>query len=265
MVEFYAPWCGHCKALTPEYAAAAATLAEQESPVKLVKVDATEHTESAEKYGVQGYPTIKWFKEGKDTEFNGGRTADEIVQWITKKTGPAAIPAETVEQAKKLLDENSVVAFGFFKDFYCQEALRFTESAEASELTYVITNQPDVAAEYGVEFPALVVFTDFDEKKFVYDGDFITTDISNYVAGSSLPLVTEFSEEVRSNDCLRCCMLLLISRFAVSICRCAPSLLPAHRFLPARNNFIHNDEYFHSQFPPKRSPYGGRDRCRFRI
>jgi len=195
MVEFYAPWCGHCKALTPEYAAAAATLAEQESPVKLVKVDATEHTESAEKYGVQGYPTIKWFKEGKDTEFNGGRTADEIVQWITKKTGPAAIPAETVEQAKKLLDENSVVAFGFFKDFFCQEALRFTESAEASELTYVITNQPDVAAEYGVEFPALVVFTDFDEKKFVYDGDFITTDISNYVAGSSLPLVTEFSEE----------------------------------------------------------------------
>lgn len=194
MVEFYAPWCGHCKELAPEYAAAAATLAEQGSPVKLVKVDATEHTEAAEKYGVQGYPTIKWFKEGKDTEFNGGRTADEIVQWITKKTGPAAIPVITIEEAKAQIDGNAVVAFGFFKDFFCEEALRFTEAAERSELTYIITNMPLVAEEYGVTFPALVVYTDFDEKKFTYAGMFITDDIGNFVSGSSLPLVIEFSE-----------------------------------------------------------------------
>ena len=135
-------------------------------------------------------------RSGKDTEFNGGRTADEIVQWITKKTGPAAIPVKTIEEAKAQIDGNSVVAFGFFKDFFCEEALRFTEAAEASELTYIITNMPIVANEYGVEFPALVVYTDFDEKKFTYDGSFIATEISNFVAGSSLPLVTEFSEEV---------------------------------------------------------------------
>jgi protein disulfide-isomerase A6 len=57
-VKFYAPWCGHCKNLKPEWAKAATAL---KGSVKIAKVDATAESDVAGRYGVRGYPTIKIF------------------------------------------------------------------------------------------------------------------------------------------------------------------------------------------------------------
>lgn len=66
-----APWCGHCQSLEPEYAKAAGKLKELKSDIKLAKVDATIETKLAEKYGVQGFPTIKFFKKGNAVDYQG--------------------------------------------------------------------------------------------------------------------------------------------------------------------------------------------------
>ena len=54
-------YSGHCKKLDPEYSAAAKILAEQEPPKSIAKVDATENKELAERFGIQGFPTLHWF------------------------------------------------------------------------------------------------------------------------------------------------------------------------------------------------------------
>uniref|UniRef100_A0A0B7B682 Protein disulfide-isomerase n=1 Tax=Arion vulgaris TaxID=1028688 RepID=A0A0B7B682_9EUPU len=82
LVEFYAPWCGHCKSLTPKYSAAAQELAKHDPPVVLAKVDATVHSELAQRFEVKGYPTLQYFKNGKSYEYDGPRETAGIVEYM---------------------------------------------------------------------------------------------------------------------------------------------------------------------------------------
>lgn len=79
LVEFYAPWCGHCKNLAPEYEKAAKGL---KGIANIAAIDA-----SNEKINVpiQGYPTIKLYVDGKSTNYNGGRTVGEIIDFMLKE------------------------------------------------------------------------------------------------------------------------------------------------------------------------------------
>ncbi|KAH0474392.1 MAG: hypothetical protein KVP17_000498 [Porospora cf. gigantea B] len=84
LVKFYAPWCGFCKQMAPEYEAAAEELKHK---VVFADIDATVETELAEQFGVSGYPTLKFWSDGNWEDYNGGRTMSEIVDWLTLMTG----------------------------------------------------------------------------------------------------------------------------------------------------------------------------------
>ncbi|XP_025219363.1 protein disulfide-isomerase isoform X4 [Theropithecus gelada] len=110
LVEFYAPWCGHCKALAPEYAKAAGKLKAEGSEIRLAKVDATEESDLAQQYGVRGYPTIKFFRNGDTAspkEYTAGREADDI---------PFGITSNSDVFSKYQLDKDGVVLFKKFDE-----------------------------------------------------------------------------------------------------------------------------------------------------
>lgn len=94
LVEFFAPWCGHCKNLEPHWAEAAQKL---KGKMKLGALDATVHTSKSGQYNVQGFPTIKFFHNGEVTEYDGGRTAADIITWANDRVVVNIPPPEVVE------------------------------------------------------------------------------------------------------------------------------------------------------------------------
>ncbi len=158
LVKFVAPWCGHCKALTPAYAAAAKQLLESGSDIKLASVDATVEPDLAQKYDVKGYPTIKFFSDGTTFEYTGGRAQDDIVNWLKKKTGPAADELNTVDDLNKLKEANDVVVIGVFKDTDGDAAASFLQVAKTLDgIPFGITSNKDVLKELDVKQDTIVL------------------------------------------------------------------------------------------------------------
>ncbi|KAH0565153.1 hypothetical protein GP486_001465 [Trichoglossum hirsutum] len=89
LVEFYAPWCGHCKSLAPVYEELAQNFQFAEERLVIGKVDADEHKSLGKRFGVQGFPTLKWFDGKSETpeDYNGGRDLESLANFITEKTG----------------------------------------------------------------------------------------------------------------------------------------------------------------------------------
>jgi len=173
---------------------AAGILAEKGSPIALAKLDATEEPKIAEQFEVRGYPTLKFFRNGNDTEYNGGRTADTIVSWLEKKTGPAAKTLATVDEAKAFVADNDIAIIGFFDSVDSDGAKAFLAAAGSmDDFPFAITSEAAVLAEY--KAAGVVIFKNFDEGRNDMEGEVTEESVTAFVAGNSLPLVVDFSQD----------------------------------------------------------------------
>jgi len=198
LVEFYAPWCGHCKSLAPEYAKAAGMLKSTNLGAVLGKVDATVESGLGERFKVKGYPTLKFFIDGTPTDYAGGRTTDEIVAWVTKKSGPAAVTLTTVEELKTFQEEHQVGVVGLFKDLESDAAKAFNSVAQSVDsAVFGVTSEQALFDELKLTNDNnLVLFKKFDEgRNDLTEGDFTADEMKQFVHANQLALVSEFNQE----------------------------------------------------------------------
>jgi len=113
LVMFYAPWCGHCKRMKPEFEKAAGNLLKNDPPVSFVKVDCTEAgKDTCGRFEVRGYPTLKIFRNGEmSSDYNGPREAAGIEKFMKAQVGPASRALADVAAAEKELAKPEVVVY----------------------------------------------------------------------------------------------------------------------------------------------------------
>jgi protein disulfide-isomerase A1 len=194
LVEFYAPWCGHCKKLQPHYAEAAATLHDEGvTNVRLAKVDCTTVRDVCDKNGVQGYPTVKWFRKGQDPiDFDGQRTAAGIIDYVKRFSGPVLTELKNKEDAEKFQKSSSVVIVAFTDDDASRKTVEEAAEGMRAEASFGIAS-PDLSPSGKA---GLYAFLSFADEPVAFEGEFSKPeDIATFVKTESFPLVQEISPE----------------------------------------------------------------------
>nr|XP_033818475.1 protein disulfide-isomerase A2 [Geotrypetes seraphini] len=203
LVEFYTPWCNHCQALAPEYTKAAQILMEVSTDLRLAKVDGQEERDLLEEFNINGYPALKFFRDGNRTNpiaYTGRSDSGGIVKWMQRQKGPSAILLEEEVRAEQLINSQELVAIGFFKDLTDLDVKIFYEIARnIVDITFGITDQSELFQKYGITKDSVVLFKKFDEKHvdFPVDEDLglDNMELSQFLLLNSLELVTEYNQQ----------------------------------------------------------------------
>ncbi|KAK3407481.1 hypothetical protein EUGRSUZ_K03531 [Eucalyptus grandis] len=202
LVEFYAPWCGHCKKLAPEYEKLGSSFKKAKS-ILIGKVDCDEHKSVCSKYGVSGYPTIQWFPKGslEPKKYEGPRTAEALAEFVNNEGGtnvkiaavPSSVAVLTSDNFNEIvLDKTKDVLVEFYAPWcgHCKALAPTYEKVAAafkSEDGVVIANldadkYKDLGEKYGVSgFPTLKFFPKNNKDGEEYDGGRDLDDFVNFI------------------------------------------------------------------------------------
>ncbi|KAK2659290.1 hypothetical protein Ddye_005823 [Dipteronia dyeriana] len=198
LVDFYAPWCGHCKRLAPQLDEAAPVLAGLKKPIVIAKVNADKYKRLANKYEIDAFPMLKIFMHGVPTEYYGPRKAELLIRYLKKFVAPNvamlgsdAAVTEFVEEAGTFFP--IFIGFGLDESVITNLATKYKKKAwfavakDFSEDAMVLHDFDKVPAFVAIQ-PA------YNERNIFY-GPFEEGFLEDFIKQNFLPLTVPINHD----------------------------------------------------------------------
>ncbi|KAL7753944.1 protein disulfide-isomerase precursor [Sorochytrium milnesiophthora] len=178
-----------------KYEAAAKEL--EADGIRLAEIDCTTSEDLCQKEGISGYPTLKVKRNGKVSEYKGGRKKDNIVSYMRRQALPHFSEIEAAKVADFVKKEKAVV-FAFLKKKDSKAFKALDKLAQDNREDYLFGYSADAAAlkDHTDGKEALVVFKQFDDGKAVYSDDLTdSAEVLKWIKAESVPLMDEVGPE----------------------------------------------------------------------
>eukprot|EP00741_Cyanophora_paradoxa_P014303 tig00020780_g13795.t1 len=195
MIEFYAPWCGHCKRLAPIWESAASRLA---GKVNFAKIDGTVEKGVTARFNVRAYPTIKFIRDG-DYEhaknYKGGRTLERLEEYCAKMLGPATthVSLETYEAARATAPV-SFILLPQKPGSTAEDAFSHVARHWQDTHAFLISDAPELSRKlHAGPLPAVLLLRDAGGPE-AFDGPLTKEALGQWVKENRFPVIAELDD-----------------------------------------------------------------------
>nr|XP_010930795.1 protein disulfide isomerase-like 5-2 [Elaeis guineensis] len=198
LVDFYAPWCGHCKRLSPELDAAAPILAGLDKPIVIAKINADKYRKLATKHEIDGFPTLKIFMHGIPVEYTGPRKAELLVRFLKKFVAPDVSLLESDSAIHGFVEAAGThfpifIGFGLDESVIVELAVKYKKKAWFS-IAKGFSEDIMVAYDFD-KVPALVSLHPKYKEQSVFYGPFEGQFLEDFIRQNQLPLTVPINPE----------------------------------------------------------------------
>ncbi|KAF8984315.1 hypothetical protein BGZ46_008294 [Entomortierella lignicola] len=193
LVEYYAPWCGHCKALAPIWVDLGERLI---GKANVAKVDCTKNEEICAKQRVPGYPTIKLHQHGNAVEYNKHRITEHIADFVMGAIVPSVQPLVSSDLAN-IRNQNDV-SIVYIHDSNTNPEINSLIDVQSQtfydQITIYESTDADLAKQLSASAPALITLK--NNRLYRYGGSLTdSAAISAWINDIRIPFVTTLTPE----------------------------------------------------------------------
>lgn len=213
LTEFFAPWCGYCKQLAPEFSKAADVLNETHPKIKLAQIDCTVEEDLCQKHGIRGYPTLKVMRGAyqQPTDYDGPRDADGIVEYMIRQSKP---PVQLVTDYAEFISSGEVERKPYYvqvfpsaahKEFAAQnETYGDIASLEREKLSFYSIEDDKIIAQLkkvvkgkiADDKPTyLIVHPEDLSDARIFDGEFSKEELTEWASNAKVPYFGDINRD----------------------------------------------------------------------